>query len=690
MPITILFRPTGFCPDLTMSERNEWTKEDVVSVFRTTRHFLIPALRKVLSIPVIYVIDCGRARASTSDAEKDGELSLEQGNLRITEEMLLALDEEADEILQERVGIVNGVPVLIEGPLRAEHAKAGLSLSIPLLDQLTGTEFRKRATEQVSEVLLSTLDNDSCHESNTESESQTDLCELSSFYPPGTHSQSVADDLVDDVADDLVWDVIDSMNKDSGQNVRSAAYDVVGYVVAGLKDLVETTRVMGGVSIRRICATSETMFSAIQNAVRKLFSRSVHSDRKEETTMASARHVISQVILSMQCDLSALKSAEDLEQIALIQKILSALLSDVRMIGLDTKKDRSQSPQLSLAHFLKTVSGSEIEDLTKRHVTPIPPVVGVNMEGSLLSPACANEAITQVADTVLECERCERLVPLPNQLEKLISGSKLRAFSHDIQTISVPVGKSLSDSILCKLPAGAERQNEAPPGFICDYAEQAMKRLVTSRLFPSATSEDQERSQQDLETSASPCVLNMFEGNAEKNERNAASDIVKTCSQTNVAASEPRSPPIKSVTGLHKKRTPSWLKMPKFNWKKSKNGAQSLLDSEGSLVQSTSSSQVQAMKTELRDTLAEVTKAPECAAGRLEKAQEEETAGCCFFKMPKFKFSFKKIMRGAKVGPYPNTTSFEEQNSNAPACETQLKEEPSAELAASEGLTKQD
>ncbi|XP_062383076.1 uncharacterized protein LOC134070678 [Sardina pilchardus] len=124
-------------------------------------------------------------------------------------------------------------------------------------------------------------------------------------------------------------------------------------------------------------------------------------------------------------------------------------------------------------------------------------------------------------------------------------------------------------------------------------------------------------------------------------------EIVKTCSQTNLAASEPRIPPIKAVTGLQqnnktkKKITPSWLKMPKFNWKKSKNGAQSLLDCEGSLVPSTSSSQVQAMKSELRDSLAEVTKAPECAADHQEMAQEEETTGCCFFKMPKFKFSFK-------------------------------------------------
>ncbi|XP_062376020.1 uncharacterized protein LOC134064204 [Sardina pilchardus] len=421
------------------------------------------------------------------------------------------------------------------------------------------------------------------------------------------------------------------------------------------------------------------------------------------------------------------------------------------------------------------------------------------MEGSSLSPACANEAITQVVDTVLECQRCERLVPLPNQLERLISQSKMRAFSHDFQTISVPVGKSLSDSILCKLPARAERQNEAPPAFIYGYVEQAVKQLVSSWLLPSASTEDQECSPQNLETSTSPCMLTEvmvkevvtlsteFEGNAASANsdnfkydyaslvsmlvirllkkvdslrtpsthqdgvpdkvldisrqliqkilceldtrfgiagdeshpqqvnfhlmyRNVYKDltkefgsedvlcsalesedpsfesslvekltgeIVKTCSQTNVAASEPRISTIKAATGLQentkKKIIPSWLKMAKFSWKKSKNEAQSL-DGEGSLIPSTSTSQVQAMKTELRETLAEVTKAPECAASRLEMAQDEETTGCCFFKMPKFKFSFKKIMRGAKVGHYHNT-SFEEQNSNVPDCETPLKEE---------------
>ncbi|XP_062382817.1 uncharacterized protein LOC134070459 [Sardina pilchardus] len=447
------------------------------------------------------------------------------------------------------------------------------------------------------------------------------------------------------------------------------------------------------------------------------------------------------------------------------------------MTGMEINKDRSQSPQ-----FLKTVSDSETVDLIKLHGTPVPPEVVVNMEGSSLSPACANEAIAQVVDTVLESER---LVSVPNIVEKLISESKVRVFSHDIadqvqkilksshglQTISVPVGKSLSDSILCKLPARAERQNEAPSGFIYTYVEQAVKQLVSSWLFPSTSSEDQERSQR---TSTSSGILDMFtevivkevmvtlptesEGNVAsgnsddfKNDyaslvsmlvirilrkvdslrpsigthqdgvqdkvldisreliqkilceldtrfgitsdeshpqqvnfhlmyRNVYKDLTRefgsedvlcsalesqdpsfesslvekltgeigrTCIQTHLAASAPL-PPIQAVTELQenkektkKKITPSWLKMATFNWKRSKNGAHSLLDSEGSHVPSTSSSQVQAMRTELRETLAEVTKAPECAAGRLEKAQEEETTGCCFFRMPKFKFSFK-------------------------------------------------
>ena len=63
----------------------------------------------------------------------------------------------------------------------------------------------------------------------------------------------------------------------------------------------------------------------------------------------------------------------------------------------------------------------------------------------------------------------------------------------------------------------------------------------------------------------------------------------------------------------------------------------------------TDSSKVQANETlaevrktapQLSETLAKVTKAP-VSAGPLEMPQEEETVVCCFFRMPKFKFSFK-------------------------------------------------
>ncbi|XP_062381731.1 uncharacterized protein LOC134069719 [Sardina pilchardus] len=549
-----------------MSERNEGTKEDVsqlcscpvAKVVRTTRRFLIPALRKVLCIPVTYVIPCG-TRASMSDAKKDGELSLEQENLRFTDEMLLALNEQADEILQERVAIVNGVPVLIEGPLRAEHAKAfGISLSIPLLDQLTGTEFRKRATEQVSEVLLTTLDNDSCHESNTKSESQTNFCELPAFYPPGSHSQSVADDLVDDIVDDFVCDVIDSMNEDMSQNVRSAAYDVVGYVVAGMKDLVETARVMGGVSMTRICSTSETMFSAIQNAVRKLFSKSVSSDSEEETTMASARHVISQVILSMMWDLSALKSAEDLEQIALVQEILSALLIDVR--------ERSQQN-------LETTTSPCVLNMFEG-----------NAEGNEGSAASANS-------DDFKNDYASLVSMLVIRLLRKVSLRTSTTHQDGVPDKVLDISRQLIQKILCELDTRFGITGDE------SHPQQVNFHLMYRNVYKDLT---REFGSEDVLCSALESQDPSFESSLVEK---LTGEIVKTCSQTNVAASEPRIPPIKAVTGLQqnnktkKKITPSWLKMPKFNWKKSKNGAQSLLDCEGSLVPSTSSSQVQAMKS---------------------------------------------------------------------------------------------
>ena len=74
---------------------------------------------------------------------------------------------------------------------------------------------------------------------------------------------------------------------------------------------------------------------------------------------------------------------------------------------------------------------------------------------------------------------------------------------HGLQTISVPVGKSLSDSVLCKLTSRAEGKNNIPSGFVYSYVEEAVKRLLLSCLFPSASSENQELLQNTLETSKS-------------------------------------------------------------------------------------------------------------------------------------------------------------------------------------------
>ena len=54
--------------------------------------------------------------------------------------------------------------------------------------------------------------------------------------------------------------------------------------------------------------------------------------------------------------------------------------------------------------------------------------------------------------------------------------------------------------------------------------------------------------------------------------------------------------------------------------------------------------------SEVSETLSEVTKAP-ASVGSLEMPEEVETVGCCFFRMPKFKFSFKMVFSLNKI-PY--------------------------------------
>ena len=512
-------------------------------------------------LSVIHVVFMPWNRVSTSEAKRPEGSSLRQGSQGITNEMLLAAaKKEVDEIFRESVRIVSGldpvVPALPEGyssiseknvdltasctikdfdsgpttaPMMAEDAKAsGLSQSIPLLNQFTDTEFQQRASKQVSEVLLKTLENESPieefaeddEESNAKAESQTDLCRVHAIFPSGPRSESLAVD--------LVGDIIESMkDKVSGQEVHSTSYDVVGCVIEGMKDLLEKTRALGTVvPMKRIYrTTSQRMFNAIQNMVGKLFCKSFHSDSKKKMTVASAINVTSQVIVSMQSELPDLKTAGNLEQVELIDKILSAMLNEVQVIDIETETDRSQSPGLPLSHSSVSFH-SEIDDQTKLPGTSVLPEVFierispllthtfVDMDAASLSPGCANETISSVLDTILEWEK---RVPITGRLEKLITETQIGQYScdiadrvhktlkgyHGLQTISVPVGKSLSDSILCKLTSRAEGKNEIPSGFVYSYVEEAVKRLLLSCLFPSASSENQELLQNNLETSKS-------------------------------------------------------------------------------------------------------------------------------------------------------------------------------------------
>ncbi|XP_042559019.1 uncharacterized protein LOC116218469 [Clupea harengus] len=531
----------------------------VKKVVQTAHYYLLPVLSEILGVPVSHV--CGMTRVSTSEARRPEGSSLRQGSQGITNEMLLAAaKKEVDEILQESVRIVSGldpvVPALPEGyssiskknvdltasciikdsdsgpttaPMMAEDAKASrLSQSIPLLNQFTGTEFQQRVSKQVSEVLLKTLENESPvkefaeddEESNSKAVSQTDLCQVHAIFPSGPLSESLAVDLVDDI--------IESMkDKMSGQEVHSTSYDVVGFVIEGMKDLLEKTRALGTVvPMKRIYrTTSQRMFNAIQNMVGKLFCKSFHSDSKKEITVASAINVTSQVIVSMQSELPDLKTAENLKQVELIDKILSAMLNEVQVMDIGTETDRSPSPGLPLSHSSVSFH-SEIDDQTKLPGTSVPPEVFierispllthtfVDMDAASLSPGCANETISSVLDTILEWEK---RVPITGRLEKLITETQIGQYScdiadrvhktlkgyHGLQTISVPVGKSLSDSVLCKLTSRAEGKNNIPSGFVYSYVEEAVKRLLLSCLFPSASSENQELLQNNLETSKS-------------------------------------------------------------------------------------------------------------------------------------------------------------------------------------------
>ena len=60
-------------------------------------------------------------------------------------------------------------------------------------------------------------------------------------------------------------------------------------------------------------------------------------------TVASARNVISQVILSMKSELPDPKTAEDSEQVELIHKIPGAMLDEVQMTDTGIEAERSHA-----------------------------------------------------------------------------------------------------------------------------------------------------------------------------------------------------------------------------------------------------------------------------------------------------------------------------------------------------------
>lgn len=432
---------------------------------------------------------------NTSEENNAVKQSLGQ-RTEIPHEMQMAAKKEMDQILQPSVSIENGLqsdgPILVDGPMLADPAKASsLPDSLALLSYLTDAKFQKQATKHVSDILLKNLKNESCPGSSAKvyvenddgSNAEVELWQVHGFYPSGCRSQTIADD--------LVGDVFESMEKSvSGQDIHLAAYNIVGCVTEEIKNLSETARSIGAVSMKWIKTTSQRMFSAIPNLVRKLFSKS--SSDSKMVMMAHARNLISQVIISMQHEIPSPKSAQELRDEALIQRILGALLAEVQTT------DRPQITQLQ-PHSSRS---TELKKDDENTLCASPVIPEVPTEG--ISPIC------QVVDTTFELENRG---PFTKREEELISDAKIEKCSHyiaveiqkilknyhGVQTLSVPVEKSLSDSVLFKLRPRAGKKKDLPSGFIYSYVEEAVKRFFLSFLFPSASSDDQHLSQHNLE-----------------------------------------------------------------------------------------------------------------------------------------------------------------------------------------------
>ncbi|KAL2087804.1 hypothetical protein ACEWY4_016632 [Coilia grayii] len=659
-----------------------------------------------LSPMIRHLVDNMTEERSTSQSRKS-EVSSDEGTQGITKDMLwTAAKKEVDEVLQNSLRIVQLDPTIIPflnghsprhspiskqdlqskdigtikdsrsgsttDPMMAEEAEASApSHAVSLLTELTGADFQSKATKQVSEILLKTLEIDSCPESpasdnddegNPRAEYQGDLFQLSS----NSLSQSVTDNLVGEVLQSMEENV-------SGQEVNSTADDVVWLVIKGMRDLLKTTRALRTgyvVSMKRIYTASQNMFGAIHRQIEELFSTSVYLDCERTLAMASAMNAIRQVITSMRNELPHPKSAERAKVVSLIDVTLNAMLNEVHKIESEIEREKSPSPRLHRS-FSSESCGSE------RHE-----------EHSFTG---TRETISDLLDTVLEWQKH---VPVNRRQENLISDSKRMEYSVDIaadvlnilrsydalKATAVPHVKSLLDSILCKLAPSAQRKTEIPSGLIYCYVEEAVKRLVLHCLFPSVSSENCGHLQHNVEASKSSSeefksTVNEFtrvmtnevmvkltqlkENPASYNIDNSKEFLREDQALLNKEQQDTPSRSSTSETPIqesHKEKTKkrrfmSWLKMPAFNLKKSKTGSHGLLGSEHQAFENTFSSSVQPNETlaelrgsvlQLSKTLAEVPKAP-ASVGPLEMPQEEDTVGCCFFRMPKFRFSFKPL-----------------------------------------------
>lgn len=436
--------------------------------------------------------------------------------------LLAAAKKEVDKIVLESVRIVSGlesaVPIFVEEPRRADLAKAsGHSGSMPLLNHLINSEFQGRAAKEMSTILLKNLENESCPESptgispedvdeqsNTEVESPTDLGHLRDFYPSNPRSESVAENLVGEAFDFMTESI-------SAQDIYSAAFSVVGHVIEEVKGAVESALAIGAVSLNRVYAASERLFSVTKSTMVKLSPKSISSGSKKNATMADAGNLIGQVIVSMQHELPDLKNAGDLEQGLLVHRILGALLKAVQMAK------GPQSPRLPTSHSSRSGDSQRDGDNNRPCGASVRPEVTaegiprpLTCPSGCLPPVSAKETITRVVDTIFEWEKC---VPTTRRHEQVIPDTKIEQCSHGIaceiqkilkshpglQTAHVPVRKSLSDSVLLGFQPRVGKKNELPSGLVYSYIEEAVKRLVLSSLFPSAS--NQQSAQGQLETS---------------------------------------------------------------------------------------------------------------------------------------------------------------------------------------------